>query len=56
MPKTLNCQGDCIVSNLQIFKDEAIQELLPEKKICVDKAIVLLQTPESFSNEAIQLL
>jgi hypothetical protein len=54
-PKNLNRQSDCIVSNLGILKDEAIQVLL-HKKICFDKAIVSLQTPESFRNEAIQLL
>jgi hypothetical protein len=55
MPKNLNRQRDCIVSNPRIFKDEAIQ-LIIRKKILFDKAIVSLQTAESFSNEAIQLL
>jgi hypothetical protein len=55
MKKILNCQSDCIVSNPRIFKDEAIQILL-RQKIGIVKAIVSLQTAESFSDEAIQLL
>jgi hypothetical protein len=53
--KNLNRQSDCIVSNPRIFKDETIQILL-RQKIWIVKAIVSLQTAESFSDEAIHLL
>jgi hypothetical protein len=50
----MNRQSDCIVSNLRIFIDEAIQVLL-RKKIWIDVAIVSLQALEAFINETIQL-
>jgi hypothetical protein len=55
MPKNLNRQSDCIVSNPRIFKGEAIQVLLCKKNL-IDEAIVSLQTAKSFSDEAIHLL
>jgi hypothetical protein len=70
--KKFNRQSDCIVSNPRIFKGKAIQFLLcqklrivkaivsfqtPEfKKIWINEVNASLQTPESFSNEAILLL
>ncbi len=53
--KNLYRQSGCIVSYHRIFKGEAIQVLL-RKKIWIDKAIVLLQTPEALTNKAIQFL
>jgi hypothetical protein len=41
----LNRQSDCIVSNPEIFQDEAIEVLLYQK-FGIGKAIVSFQTPE----------
>ncbi len=55
MSKNLDQQSDCIISNPRILKDEAIQVLF-RNKIWINEAIESLQTPEAFSDEAIQLI